>query len=226
MASLSTPISYHRLMRYPLDDMEVFESVRDLMNYCSSGARYDGQRVVVLDKNKAVEYTIKNSIPLINLRGSEPIFINTKFIDDTSYSHGLLIYYSNNSGVWNDDDVYTYEENKLCLFNQLEIFRILNASGGKIFKFYIERFSRYTDEVQSYSWQQNYNPYDDGLDHIITQSGVNIESMAFNPTEDASVITNVPNIYIMPKTTEAANAEKNIITKIYIKAEDYYNAWV
>ena len=64
MPSLDTAMSYHRLKRAPLDDMEVFNDLLSLMNYCKNGARYDGQRVVVLNSTTGpTEYVIKNNIP-------------------------------------------------------------------------------------------------------------------------------------------------------------------
>ena len=116
MPSLDTAMSYHRLKRAPLDDMEVFSNLRDLMDYCKDGARYDGQRVVVLnDTLGSVEYTIKNNIPIINMRGSEPIFEKIIFAEDLQESHGLLIYENNlsaNTNYWSADDVFIFDENQ------------------------------------------------------------------------------------------------------------------
>lgn len=228
MQSLSTPMSYHRLNRNPLDDMEVFSNLRDLMNYCDTGARYDGQRVAVLnDEFSIMEYVIKNNLPMIDMKGSEPIFrSNITFSGDAAASHGLLIYQHNGNGLWNQSDVFCTDENKLSLINQLEIFRILDAAGNKTFKFYMERQIRDTSTIDVSIWNQNYNPYNDGSSNPISQSvGATVTGLSFNAVTNAWLRTNNSSIYLMPRTTTGVNAEANIITSIYVKAEDYYNAW-
>lgn len=260
MPSLSSPMSYHRLNRAPLDDMETFSSLRDLMDYCDSGARYDGQRVAVLSSddtelydelyvdgeqaqadddtlivrtatssisNKYTEYVINNDIPMIDMRGSEPIFKKFYFNGDSTESHGLLIYENNGNNVWDQGDVFRFDLGALCLINQLEIFRIGNAvNDTKTFKFAIERIYRDSTTSNTYKWSQTYNPYIDGINHKLTQSNTTgVSGMSFNLSENSWLLTNNSNIILMPRTAEAANAEMNIITRIYVKAEDYYNAW-
>lgn len=230
MPSLDTPISYHRLKRAPLDDKEVFNNLRDLMDYCKDGARYNGQRVVVLNDNyKSVEYTIKNNIPIINMIGSEPIFKSLTFDGESSESHGLLIYENNNlSEIWERDEVFSFNEGKLCLFNQLEIFRILDAAGNKTFKFYMERQIRNSDQPQSITrWNQNYNPYIDGSSNIISnKSDVLVSQISYNneSSDDGWIKTNSTSLYLMPNSITSVVSEAEYITKIYIKAEDYYQA--
>ena len=226
MEVLSTPISYHRLNRNPLDDSEVFNNLRDLMDYCDTGARYDGQRVVVLNDNlKPVEYVIKNNIPLIDMKGSEPIFKSgITFSGESVQSHGLLIYEDNNSNgnIWSKDDVFILSEGKLCLLNQLEIFRI-NNNGTKIFKFFLQRGYRNNVFVETEIWNQSYNPYIDGASHIPTVGG-NFE-ISFNETSNVFIRSNKSAYNFMAKTSAIASQEKNYVTKIYVKAEDYYQAW-
>lgn len=228
MPSLDTMTSYHRLKRASLDDREVFTDLRSLMDYCKDGARYDGQRVVVLnDTLGSVEYTIKNNIPIINMRGSEPIFKSITFNGDSSATHGMLIYENNQAAPWDSNEVFTFDYGKLCLINQLEIFRILDATGNKSFKFYIERQTRRTDELYTATWNQNYNPYIDGVNKTInTSSGATITEMAFsNNTDGKWVVVNNSNFDIMPKVSGSAAREYLYITRIYVKAEDYYQAW-
>ena len=229
MPSLDTAMSYHRLKRAPLDDMEVFANLRDLMDYCKDGARYDGQRVVVLnDTLGSVEYTIKNNIPMISMRGSEPIFKSFTFSGDSSASHGLLIYENNLGGIWNQNEIFTFDEGKLCLLNQLEIFRILDAAGNKTFKFYMERLTRDTDTLFTRTWSQNYNPYIDGVNKPINgaTSGATINEISFNSSDNGWLKCSNSNIILMPKTSSGVTNENNYITKIYVKAEDYYQAWI
>lgn len=229
MPSLDTAMSYHRLKRAPLDDKEVFANLQDLMDYCKDGARYDGQRVVVLnDTLGAVDYTIKNNIPMINMRGSEPIFKTITFSGDSSETHGLLIYENNLGGTWDQSEVFTFDEDKFCIINQLEIFRILNAAGNKSFKFYMERLTRDTDALFTRTWTQSYNPYNDGASNAISgaASGSTINEISFYATTNSWLKTSNSAIYLMPRTTSAVNAENNYITKIYVKAEDYYQAWI
>lgn len=229
MPSLDTPISYHRLKRAPLDDMEVFANLRNLMDYCKDGARYDGQRVVVLnDTLGSVEYNIKNNIPIINMRGSEPVFKSITFTGDSSATHGMLIYENNLGEIWDQNEVFSFNEGKFCIINQLEIFRILDAAGNKSFKFYMERLTRHTDTLFTTSWSQNYNPYIDGASNPISgeSSGAVITELSFNSTTNGWLKCTNSAFYLMPRTNNAVIAENNYITKIYVKAEDYYQAWV
>ena len=228
MPSLDTPISYHRLKRAPLDDREVFTDLRSLMDYCKDGARYDGQRVVVLNNELgSVEYTIKNNIPMINMRGSEPIFKSITFSGDSSATHGMLIYENNLGGIWEQNEVFILNEGKLCLLNQLEIFRILDASGNKSFKFYIERVIRHDNASFTATWSQSYNPYIDGASNVINiEPSSTVSEMSFNSTTNGWLTTNNSNFCLMPRTDDATFKENDYITKIYVKAEDYYQAWV
>lgn len=226
MPSLDTAMSYHRLKRAPLDDMEVFNDLRALMDYCKNGARYDGQRVVVLNDNLgSVEYNIKNNIPMINMKGSEPIFKSITFSGDSSATHGILIYENNLGGLWEQNEVFTFNEGKLCLLNQLEIFRILDASGNKSFKFYIERQTRDSDTVFTRTWVQNFNPYIDA-NSVSQSSGATINKMSFTSTTNGWLRTNNSSIYLMPRTSAGVTEENKYITRIYVKAEDYYQAWI
>jgi len=146
MPSLDTAMSYHRLKRAGLDDREVFANLQALMDYCKDGARYDGQRVVVTNnETNLIEYDIKNNIPMINMRGSEPIFKSITFSGDSSASHGMLIYENNLGGAWNRNEFFILDEGKFSIIDQLEIFRILDAAGNKSFKFYMERLTRDTN---------------------------------------------------------------------------------
>lgn len=226
MPSLDTAMSYHRLKRAPLDDMEVFTDLRSLMDYCNDGARYDGQRVVVLnDTLGAVEYTIKNNIPIIDMKGSEPIFKSITFNGESVNSHGLLIYENNIGGVWNENDVFTLNEGKLCLLNQLEIFRILDAANNKTFKFYIERTTRNSDIVFTSTWTQDYNPYIDGISNNVDISGNAVTKLSYTTTDNNGFLkVNNSSIILMPNNDNAVNTENSYITKIYVKAEDYYQA--
>lgn len=229
MPSLDTAMSYHRLKRAPLDDMEVFNNLRDLMNYCKDGSRYDGQRVVVLNNLLgSIEYNIKNNIPMINMKGSEPIFKSITFNGDSSATHGLLIYENNLGGVWDENEVFSTTDGKYNLLNQLEIFRILDAANNKSFKFYIERLTRNSDTLFTGTWTQNYNPYIDGYNNPITSvgSGVNVNELSFVSTTNGWLKCNNSSIILMPRNDNALNIENNYITKIYVKAEDYYQAWI
>lgn len=227
MPSLDTLMSYHRLKKAPLDDREVFNNLRDLMDYCKDGASYDGQRVVVLnDTLGSVEYTIKNNIPIIDMRGSEPIFKSITFDGDSSETHGLLIYENNLGGVWSKDDVFIFNDGKMCLLNQLEIFRILDAAGNKSFKFYMERMTRDTNTVLTRSWIQSYNPYIDGNRNYVNNatSGASINEISFYATDSGWLRCSNTDIYLMPRINLSLETEDLYITKIYVKAEDYYQA--
>lgn len=226
MPSLDTAMSYHRLKRTPLDDMEVFNDLRSLMDYCKDGARYDGQRVVVLnDTLGLVEYNIKNNIPIINMRGSEPIFKSITFSGDSAESHGMLIYENNIGGIWEENEVFSFNEGKLCLINQLEIFRILDAAGNKSFKFYMERLTRDTDTLFTRTWVQSFNPYID-RNSISAAFGRTINEISFISANDGWLACSNSDITLMPNNETGINREDNYITKIYVKAEDYYQAWI
>lgn len=226
--ALSTPTTFHRLNRKPLDDSEVFSNLRDLMNYCNSGARYNGQRVVVDDGSKSMEYLIKNNIPMIDTKGNDLIFEKITFSGDAAESHGLLIYYNNilsGGSPWTVDDVISFDESKLSLLNQIEIFRILDAAKNSTFKFFMETITR-NGVSSAYIWNQTYNPYIDTNGHAFgTGAGNQINQIIYKPSGDYLISSPNTSRYIMPASAAAVNAEANKITKLYIKAEDYYNAY-
>lgn len=235
MPSLDTAMSYHRLKRAPLDDMEVFTSLRDLMDYCESGARYDGQRVAVLsggDTGRVTEYTIRNNIPIINMRGSEPIFRSSIEFLYGYKGAGMLIYENNGDNTFLTNDVFCFDEGKLCLLDQLEIFRISKANGEKIFLFYMERIERNTNNIVVSSWAQDYNPYIDGVAKPVQfqYPGAPITAMSFNNVYGGDfgrlLDTDNTSIYLMPTGGDSAEFESNYITRIYVFAAYYHNAWV
>lgn len=226
MPSLDTAMSYHRLKKAPLDDREVFKNLNDLMDYCKDGARYNGQKVVVNNYLGAIEYVIRENIPIIDMKGSEPIFKSITFKDDSYPTHGMLIYENNNGGIWREDEIFNFEENKLCLISQLEIFRILDAAGNKTFKFYMERIPRHLDGLSTYKWNQNYNPYSDGgSNHINNTSSALMEQMSYYGGTGNWINTNVDEINLMPYLNDLVLLENPYITKIYVKAEDYYQCY-
>ena len=253
MPSLDTMMSYHRLKRAPLDDSEVFSSVKELMDYCDNGARYDGQKVTVIDdySGKMFKYTIKNGIPIIDMNGSEPIFKDINFYEgpEDTISKGLLIYYSNECGNnWNSIEIFNYshdfifDENKLCLINQSDIFKhpfIVYSNGspivinkGKSFSYHIELINK------EYTTTKEINVKIDICDNsngdqkfysINSNCGINIEHKE-TPVigdYDYSVL-----FILVGLSGSISNIIKNALSsepvpsavKIYIKADDYYNA--
>ena len=232
MPSLDTALSYHRLKKAPLDDREVFTSLRNLMDYCATGASYDGQRVVVVDNNRIVEYTIKGNIPMIYMMGSEPIFRQMTFSGDSLSSYGMLIYeYNmlNSEYSWNSGDIFSVRQGRLCLMSQAEIFRIVDAVGNKTFKFRMVREKRGEESgISETAWNQNFNPYADASSNPVQSSpGVIINKMVYdrNASDGGHLKTNNSSICLMPKDSANAEPETEYITKIYIKAEDYYRAY-
>lgn len=202
MPSLDTMMSYHRLKRNPLDDSEIFTNLADLMEYCRTGASYNGQRVAVYENNILVEYVIKNGIPIIDMKGSEPIFKELNFgtAQTPNNGVGLLIYENTEKVIWCSNETFKFDDNKLCLLSQLEIFR---QTDTNTFYFVYERISKSNRTVIS-------KPF----------ASTSIDSI------ESIINTNSDNdtIKIMPSNENDANTEANYITKIYIKADNYYNA--
>ena len=233
MPSLDTPMSYHRLRKASLDDSEIFTNLKDLMDYCKNGASYDGQRVAVITNTLGtVEYVIRNNIPMIDMRGSEPIFKELTFDGDNTSTHGLLIYDQILTNVYTLNDIFTFDYDKLCIISQLEIFRIIDsdASNSYKYKFYMERMpiARKTgaSTTDVYTWTQNYNPYThDNTDNINRTAGDYVREMSFTTSKkyNEHLLTNNTDISLMPIDESIINKEK-YVTKIYVKAEDYYNA--
>lgn len=229
MPSLDTAMSYHRLKKSPLDDSEVFSNTILLMDYCDNGACYNGQRVSVINDSGIVEYTIKNNIPIIDMRGSEPIF---KEINNGKW---MLIYEYNSSGNNEFFGGTTYklrfEEGKFCIMNQIEIFRLVDVNGNKTYKFHIERLKRDTNEVViDTTWEQNYNPYIYGMDNQIAVAwpGATIDRMSCYkyPINDRLVETPDTGVCLMPHAISAAYSERDYITRIYVYAQKYYEAYI
>lgn len=223
--SLGIPISYHRLNKIPLDDSEVFTSLRNLMNYCDSGACYDGQRVIVIDNehgnNIMTQYIIKNNIPIIDMNGFEPVFKEIEFTQGNT-THGLLIYSNIDAkSEWTKKDVFSLDYNKLSLFNQIEIFR-KKDNNSLSYNFCLEYVSSdrsiYNDSYESEKWTQQYNPYYYNGGDIEPNNSDTIQEMAFIENENSYISINIKDYIIMPK-----NGDADIIN-IYVEAEDYYNA--
>jgi hypothetical protein len=161
------------------------------------------------------------------MKGSEPIFKSITFEGDANATHGILIYENNLGGTWNSHEVFTFNEGKMCIINQLEIFRILDGNSNKTFKFFMERIPRNANnETQYFVWNQNYNPYNDGSSNTISSQGNSLNKMSFYSTTNCWLNTNYSNILLMPRTSSALNTENLYITKIYVKAEDYYQALI
>ena len=164
---------------------------------------------------------------MINMRGSEPVFKSLTFDGDSEATHGLLVYENNEGGLWGQSEVLSFNEGKFCIINQLEIFRLVDVTGAKSFKFYMERLTRGSDTKFTRSWTQKYNPYDDGSNNNISaSSGATITGMSFNSSTNGWLKTNNSDIILMPKNTTGVTAENKYITKIYVKTEDYYQAWL
>ena len=247
MPSLDTMMSYHRLKRSPLDDSEIFTCLADLMDYCETGACYNGQQVSVSDRNNiVVKYTIKEYngcyYPIIDTKGSELIF------NDIDGEQWLLVYaYNTTCGTrWYKNEVFTFDEEKLCILSQLEIFRLHDyETGNKYFEFLIDRQKR-DGSIRLFSpWAQNVNPYPYSYNDSNSYNGIGenagIEYDKNREKEQLrsyikfnNVITEEGldekelDIMIMPydlsmEEYEEVN-ENDYITKIYVKANDYYNA--
>jgi len=181
MPSLDTLMSYHRLKKGPLDDSEIFSSVKDLMNYCTNGACYNGQRVAVDNGNFIVEYVIRNNIPIIDMKGSEPIFKSGfNFSEDSNTSYGLLAFEGKASNIINSNN-FIFDEDNLNILSQLEIF----ADDEENIKFAINVGSDTTYINQSTAIT---------IDEIIQLL--------------SNELTNIADLSV----------------KIYVKAQDYYNA--
>lgn len=243
MPSLDTMMSYHRLMKTPLDDSMVFSNLSDLMDYCDTGACYNGQRVSVCDANDiTVEYTIKKYgekyFPIIDTKGSELIF---KDINDNG-EYWLLVYeYNSKPGnEFGQKDVFSFDEEKLCIISQLEIFRLFNFSDNKYFEFHITRAYRKAlnnNTIEQETWTQSVNPYPysqkDSYNGIGNTKGIEyIKSSPYNVSIKYNGILNM-NYYqatnqmmLMPYDGwKISNSHENdYITKIYVKATDYYYA--
>ena len=225
MPSLDTMMSYHRLKRAPLDDMEAFNSLDDLIEYCETGACYSGQRVIVNDSNPfntIVEYIIKGYvkngntryIPVIDMRGSDYIFKSITFDGDSTETHGLLIYECDSDSIWTSNEVFTFNQDKLSIINQLELF---NSNG---FKFYIESLNKSTGILSTKTWSQFTNP--------CKHRYLNAPEYAMYATVTDAYFKIISNgnikVYIMPKNETGTSACENKIIRIWVKAEDYYNA--
>lgn len=96
---LSTPMGIHRVLREPYDDREVFESVYDLVKYCKTGARYNGQRVTLKTNTKVgaldiiANFTIMDDFPILELPSGQLITEDIT-IDDVTNKYVLVYYYN------------------------------------------------------------------------------------------------------------------------------------
>jgi len=161
---------YHRMLSGPLDDCSVFYSVEDLYRYVKYGTAYDGQNVILIDKNHAknnsFEFTIIKENDALKLY---PLF---DFTYDKMYdnSTGILIY-RHDFDFKNSD--YEYSDDNLCILNNQYIYSICN-----LFKLFINNNGEYTCQINKYLpisldtmtfpepitniWTQNFTPFEDG----------------------------------------------------------------
>ena len=97
-----TVTGFHRLNKMPLDDKEIFENVKDLLTYISSGTAYHGQRCVVKFPYFDQEVTLSKGrgdvlVPVFKMPAGYE-WITTKNGSDIY----ALIYYYNGGSLFTD----------------------------------------------------------------------------------------------------------------------------
>ena len=234
LQSLSSPIAYHRLMKSPLDDSEIFTSVTDLMTYCSSGAWYEGQKVSVTVSNGAqYHYQIHNGVPLIiPSKTWEPVWVNiSDYTEETSDggSHGMLIYH------WNDyaGTKYVDSASVATLIEDPDYFSIsdtvsvFKTNGNFYFMTRIIQRNASTETVYTYLHSQDKDP----VEEYSSITNPTQTSAICNPTTLKRLPTSTVNgvrcassyIRILPLTLSTYS--KNYIVKVYAISDEYYEAW-
>ena len=200
--TLDTPVNYHRLMKGPLDDREVFATLDDLMEYCNNGACYDGQRVVVVDPviGTFVEYVIVNNIPIIDLRGSEPIF----FKNGTDIY--MLLFEENlvNGQKWGKNIWFSLEEGRYNILSQTAIFKINNN--------YYYNYN-IIDKIKNTTTNGNHTD----SKNIFKDNGT---GMACNVNNNINL-----NKLIIGSYTAIDNNNTDKIVRLWIRANNYYDAY-
>lgn len=222
MASLDTLTSFHRLYATPLDDSIIFNNIDDMLNYVrNNGAAYNGQKVSVVNNYGIVDYTVCDKIPIIDLKGAEPVF---KFINfnGTEYA-SMLIYdsgFNNNSSAWTADELFKISAEKYSLFNQLKII----CNDDYTFEIYIGNIVSGipANGANRLEFTQTFDP--------IYGSNINDDSECMvlnkNITDNSNIIltTDTLPVNIMPTGTLYDSEQKANHITIYAKAQDYYNA--
>ena len=217
MASLDTIMSFHRVNSQPLDDSMIFNTIDSMLNYVkNNGAAYNGQKVSVINNYGIVDYTVCDKIPIIDLKGTEPIFKSITF-NNTAYA-SMLIYdsgFNNSSSAWTINELFKISAEKYSLFNQLKVI----CNGSYVFEIDISNTS---GGVASSKIQ-----FDQGFDPIY-EFNTSGESgyMILNPniTDNSNIILTDKSVNIMPTGTKYTSEQKSNHVKIYAKAQDYYNA--
>lgn len=211
---LDNPITYHRVMKKPIDDSMVFSSAAELMQYCTNGAVYNGMHTCVNYGNFSREYKVRLvsgvARPVMVTDGFEPFF---KTIGGYKY---MLVYYHNSDDVYSSSKAtLTSDGFRFCLLDELDIFK---DSGN--YDFALEVYNRTTGAVTTQTWAQAANPITNPNGVMIAQSaGATITGIKLvTDNSNGYIMTTDSNIYLMPKI------KRTDAIGLYIKASQYYNA--
>ena len=200
MTALNTPMSYHRVNKIPLDDSSVFNSTADLMSYCKSGAWYNGQKVAVNLKYYTQTYTIRDSVPIIDLPPGMEWQTITKGSDIYA-----LVYYHNTNKVYTTPDLYTLLKDpfQFIFMDSIAVFKDNNS-----LTFFIEK--DVNGAVTSTSITQAEDP-------LTITSGTG--KLYVTPSGSAAFMVGWSGGILMPRSDASGS-----IVRIYVKATKYFKA--
>lgn len=244
---LSTPMGIHRVLREPYDDREVFESVYDLIKYCKTGARYDGQRVTLKTNTKignfgvVANFTIFNDYPILELPSGQLITEDIK-VNGITNKYVLVYYYNpmmlkqkemvlNNYFVGNNLTNYlTYSINNPFMYSLMEIldiFRInFNEQNYDHYNFDFILKINSTKDNYTIHISQDYNPFNDPQQNNRSRSNneliyvheiPNYRMHGLLQTRFTTYNNTLQYYYLFPQNT----AQEKSIAALYLKADDY-----
>ena len=210
--SRDTPVDFHRLTKYPLDDTEVFDDVDSLIEYCSSGAWYTGQHVYTRYDNSGViiPYTIKtyNSVayPIISM--DQYIWSHVWYTYNSN--HYLLVYYCNGSTFTNNSQftILGNDADRMMMMDTIPIFKI----GLSNYSFLMITRSGSSSSVteNTYTWSQANSP-------LITYSSGSPLGLISSPSTHYMYYSTKA-VKLMPTTAQS------LVVRLYVQANNYYHA--
>ena len=246
MTYRDTPVGFHRLYKAPLDNSEILANNAELLEYCSSGSAYAGQRVTVNYGNFCQEFILKGT----NDRPT-PIIVNTPANDfiykiENGLPYVLVYYYNGGSAFTNGKDSAIKFDDPFA-YSQL-VFADILANSTNI-TFLLESVHLTADESSRFtSTDQNGNTIsgfrnftmDETKRFVINQPNplsydITVNKSTSNDAEvltmgwvdddpAAYIITENPSIFLMPKIKDSEIHERNII-RLWVSFHQYYSVW-
>lgn len=220
---ISTPMGIHRLLREPYDDREVFTDITELLRYCKTGARYNGQKVscviggMGLEKSYIQNFTINNDFPIIEFDNGEHILYGDSMVQIYYYNpcgnHSVRMFDQNKSH-------YNYLKDPFA-FSILELIDIFRPSVNSDLNLLVKLTDPVTKKSRAVSFTQSWNPLKvngERTEYEIIRT-IDSNTGCFSAVCNNPVSGVPEEVNIIPKLSN-----EKYITEIYLGAPEYIKA--